>query len=70
MENKIPVFDSYRDLKNSLDYAEKKGKEEGKMEDKIEIALNMLKDKMPIEVVSKYTGLSIEQIIQLTNKIN
>jgi predicted transposase/invertase (TIGR01784 family) len=87
-----------RDLKNSLDYAEKKGREEGReegraegraegmekgeasgiekgiekgiMKDKIETALIMLKDKMPIEIISKYTGLSIEQIIQLTNRFD
>jgi predicted transposase/invertase (TIGR01784 family) len=46
-----------------------KGIEKGIMKDKIETALIMLKDKMPIEVVSKYTGLSIEQIIQLKNSL-
>ena len=39
-----------------------KGKEEGAKAEKIEIAKNLLKDGIPIEVVSKNTGLSIEEL--------
>ena len=41
------------------------GKVEGKKEEKIAIAKNFLKDGIPIEVVSKNTGLSIEELEKL-----
>ena len=41
------------------------GLEEGKKEEKISIAKNLLKDGMPIESVSKNTGLSIEELQKL-----
>jgi len=47
----------YRDLKNSLDTA----KEEGK----IEVAANLLKNNVSIEIIIKSTGLSREQIERL-----
>jgi predicted transposase/invertase (TIGR01784 family) len=51
----------YRDLKNSLDTA----KEEGKIEGKIEIAKEMLKNNEPIENIIKYTGLTEKEINEL-----
>ena len=41
------------------------GLEEGKKEEKISIAKSLLKDGMPIESVSKNTGLSIEELQKL-----
>ncbi len=38
---------------------------EGKIEGKLEIAKNMLKDGMNLEIVMKYTGLSKEEIENL-----
>jgi len=35
------------------------GKEEGKIEGKMEIARKMLEDKLPLETISKYSGLTI-----------
>jgi predicted transposase/invertase (TIGR01784 family) len=52
----IDSLNSYRDYENTLDYAEAKGKIEGKIEEKLEIAKN-----------AKSLGFSIEQIQQLTN---
>ncbi|MDR0573560.1 MAG: hypothetical protein LBG96_05935, partial [Tannerella sp.] len=56
----VDSLNSYRDLKNSLDYAkaegEAKGKAEGKLEERLEIVKN-----------AKVLGLSIEQIQKLTN---
>lgn len=37
-------------------------KEEGKAESKYEIAKNMLKDKLSINMISKYTGLTSNEI--------
>jgi len=44
----------------------KKGKREGKKEEKIETAGKMLADGLPIETISKYTGLSTGEIEKLT----
>ena len=41
------------------------GKAEGLEEEKIAIAKNFLKDGIPIDVVSKNTGLSIEELEKL-----
>jgi hypothetical protein len=54
----------YRDIKNSLDTAW----EEGKGERNIEIAIEMLKNDEAIEKISKYTGLTGEQISELQRK--
>ena len=57
---------AYRDIKNSLDTAIEKGREEGKaegrMQEKYETARKMLSDGMPADIVMKYTGLSEEDI--------
>ncbi len=49
----------YRDLKNSLDTA--------KDEKAIEIALNLLKNRIDIDIISKSTGLTIDHINRLKN---
>ena len=64
----------YRDLINSIDTAHKEGivegriagkiegKIEGKLEEKIEIALTSLNQGLDIEIISKITGLSVDEI--------
>jgi predicted transposase/invertase (TIGR01784 family) len=44
------------------------GKIEGKIEEKIEIAIEMLKNDEAIEKISKYTGLTDEQINEILRK--
>ncbi len=51
----------YRDLKNSLDTA----KEEGRIEEKIEIAKNLLKQEIDTVVIINATGLTEEEINKL-----
>lgn len=45
--------------------AEAKGKAEGERKAKIELAKNLLADKMPAEKVATLTGLSIEELVKL-----
>lgn len=52
---------AYRDIKNSLDSAEEKGKKDKA----IEIAKNLLEMGMPIGSIMKATGLSQEEIAKL-----
>ncbi len=54
----------YRDLKNSLDTA----REEGKIEGKIEVVKNLLKNGVDIEIIIKSTGLSEDEIEELKDK--
>ena len=49
--------------------AEKKGREEGREEEKIEIALNLLRQNLDIKTISSATGLSEDQILSLKNKL-
>jgi predicted transposase/invertase (TIGR01784 family) len=53
------------DLKDAEEKGIEKGMEKGKAED----ALNMLKDGLPIEKVQAYTGLPLEKIQELLQKI-
>ena len=52
---------AYRDIKNSLDSAEEKGKKDKA----IEIAKNLLEMDMPIDNIMKATGLSLEKVKEL-----
>jgi predicted transposase/invertase (TIGR01784 family) len=56
---------AYRDIKNSLDTAEEKGRKKGKEERSLEIAREMLQDVEPIEKIARYIGLSENEISEL-----
>ena len=47
---------------------EKKGKEDGKKEKSIEIAKNMLKEGLDVNLISKLSGLTVEEINELNNE--
>ena len=49
---------AYRDINNAINTAKK----EAKFEEKTEAASKMKSDGMPTELISKYTGLSVEEI--------
>ncbi len=51
----------YRDLKNSLDTA----RDEGKIEGKIEVAQNLLRNGVSIDIIIKTTGLTAKEIKDL-----
>jgi predicted transposase YdaD len=44
---------------------ERKGKAEGKVEERESIALNMLKDNFSLEQISRLTGMTIPEIQRL-----
>lgn len=58
-----------RDRANQLATAESKGLEkglaEGRAEGRVEIARAMLKDGLHVEVIAKYSGLSVKEIERL-----
>ena len=51
--------------KISLEDAEEKGKNEGKQNEKIEIAKNLLAKNIDVNIISECTGLSIEEVNNL-----
>ena len=51
-----------RDLGNVLNTAKEEGRKEGRKEGIETMALRMRDDGMPLEVIAKYTGLSVEEI--------
>ena len=55
----------YEAEQNGLKKGLKQGKEEGLKQGKEEMARNMLKDNVDINTISKYTGLTIEEIQEL-----
>ena len=55
----------YRDLKNSINTAEDKGKKEGREEERSAIAKTMIRDGESIDKIMRWTGLSKETITQL-----
>jgi predicted transposase/invertase (TIGR01784 family) len=55
----------YRDMENSLDLQYKTGRNE----EKLEIAKNMILDNFEINIISKITSLSIEQIEALRKEL-
>jgi predicted transposase/invertase (TIGR01784 family) len=55
----------YRDIKNSLDTAKEEGKIEGMIKGKIEVAKNLLKNNVSIEIIISSTGLTKEEIENL-----
>lgn len=62
------------DYYNTLDYGyneghkegHKEGRAEGREERNLEIARNMLKNNIPVEVVANCTGLSKEEVLALS----
>lgn len=53
---------AYRDWVNTLRFAVKNAEAKGKQEEKCAVAFNMKKDKIDIPTISRYTGLSAEEI--------
>ena len=49
------------DYLNTIDYARKEGREE----ERVETARRMLADNAPAELIAKYTGLTVEQVMAL-----
>lgn len=63
-----------RDYKASMEFASKKGHQEGfkkgHIEEKLEIAKNMIKEELEIELIEKITGLENETIQNLIKELD
>ena len=67
------TYDSYiMDSMKGRDYlisAEAKGRAEGRTEEKTEIAQNLLRQNLPLDVISSATGLSHDELSELKAKL-
>lgn len=54
-----------RDEAAALDFALEKGQKQGKNEEKLQTARNMLELGLDIDIISKATGLTVEKILEL-----
>jgi predicted transposase/invertase (TIGR01784 family) len=57
------VLDSF--LGDARYEGRQEGLQEGRQEEKLEVAWNLLREKMPVDVVSRATGLSLDEINRL-----
>ena len=72
----ISNMQTARDTYNQIEYAKKKGREEGLMEGREEgiekrsreIAINMLNNGIPVQTISTCTGLSSEEITKIQSE--
>ena len=46
------------------------GVEQGSLQEKNQVAINLLKEKMPYDFISKVTGLTVEEIKKIEKSIN
>ncbi len=53
---------------SALHHARNKGLIEGEQKGKSEVALNALREKMPVEMIARLTGLSVSEIERLAGK--
>ena len=54
------------DYQSGMVNAKREGLEEGRTEEKYTVARNMLADNMSVELIAKFTGLSADEISELS----
>ena len=64
----ISNMQTERDTYNQLEYAKKKGREEGIEKRSREIAVNLLRINLPVQTICEATGLSAEEITKLQSE--
>jgi predicted transposase/invertase (TIGR01784 family) len=66
-ERQMPYITSVEQIRydRGIEDGKVEGKIEGQEEKAIAIALNMLRDDLPLETIARFTGLSIAQLQQL-----
>jgi len=58
------------DFTSMINEAQRKGLQEGRQEEKIELARNLLREKSPVDFIAKVTGLTLEEIKQLAEGLS
>ena len=55
-------------MQQGIEKGIEKGIEQGELKGKLETARNMLRESMEPELIAKFTGLSVEEILALETK--
>lgn len=64
------IRDEINNLKGSREEGRKEGRTEGRKEEKIEIAKNLIRKNIDINIISEVTGLKVEQVKKLQKEKN
>ena len=56
-----------RDTYNQIEYAREKGREEGRGEERLKIAMNLIRLGASHDIITQATGLSKEEVSRLKN---
>ncbi|MDR3245781.1 MAG: Rpn family recombination-promoting nuclease/putative transposase [Prevotellaceae bacterium] len=67
-EYKVSVTE-YEDIQEAMEIVRKEGIEEGRFEERLEVAINCLQDGLSVETVSKLTKLSVDQVKGILKKL-
>ena len=59
-----------RDYYSYMSVFKEEGLQQGLYQQAVQTAKNMLKDKVGIKIISKYTNLSIDEVEELKTKLN
>ena len=59
------AFEMDRKLKEGIEIGREEGREEGRTEGKVEAVIGMLKEKLSVEMISRITKLTVEQITEI-----
>ena len=57
-----------RDTYNQIEYARGEGREEGRGEERLKIAMNLIRLGASCEIITQATGLSAEEVYRLKEK--
>jgi hypothetical protein len=66
-QDELKAFEEARQMKY-VTTSERRAKAEGRFEEKQEIALKMLQDQLPLEQISRLTGLTLAQLQELQSQ--
>ena len=66
--NYIKSMNTERDTYNQIEYAREEGREEGRGEERLKIAMNLIRVGASCEIITQATGLSAEEVSRLKEK--
>ena len=66
--NYIKAMNTERDTYNQIEYAREVGREEGRGEERLKIAMNLICAGASCEIITQATGLSADEVSRLKEK--
>lgn len=61
--------EDYRDLKNSIDKAEREGREEGRKDEKMKMLVRGFEKGIAVELLAELTDLTIEEVLEIKKEL-